>query len=52
MEISHRRDIIGGFLNCENIVMGHMKSFNEIFLFLNDSMTNMSEIMVSDSLLI
>lgn len=46
MEISHQRDVLDGFNNCKDNVINHMKGFNELYIFLNDSLENISEIMV------
>lgn len=46
MEISHQRDVLEGFQNCQDNVINHMKGFNELYIFLNDSLENISEIMV------
>lgn len=46
MEISHRPNILEGFFRTEESVMLHMKQFNEYFLFLKESMGNLSTIMV------
>jgi hypothetical protein len=51
MEISHRQNVLEGFFKSEEGVMSHMKQFNEYFIFLKESMGNLSMIMVSSILL-
>ena len=48
MEVaSQRRDVLDAFIQNEQKVISHMKSFNEIFVFLNESLKSMSVHMVS-----
>lgn len=46
MEISHRPNILEGFLRSEESVMQSMKQFNEYFLFLREAMGNLGMVMV------
>ena len=47
MEINHEKNILEAFTSSQNNIINHMKGFNELYIFLNDSLENISDIMVN-----